>query len=108
MFHSDFKEINRHLAIKSKDGYDKFCNICCYKVQGKANKLLQHLSGQHGLEEGCFLEYGSQSKECIYQNFDEYLANPNVPLKLKVGAKIRRGKKPKNMKKDDRTCSEDT
>ena len=45
MYHSNFKELNKHLAIKSKDGYDKFCSICCYKVQGKANKLRQHLSG---------------------------------------------------------------
>ena len=36
------------------------------------------------------------------------MTNTNVPLKLKVGAKIRRGKKPKNMKNNDRTCSEDT
>ena len=52
--------------------------------------------------------YGEEPKGCIYQNFGEYLTNPNVPLKLKVGSKIRRGFKPKNMKKDDRTCSEDT
>ena len=52
--------------------------------------------------------HGEKPEDCIYQNFDEYLANPNVPLKLKIGAKIRRGKKPKNMKNKDRTCSEDT
>ena len=37
--------------------------------------------------------HGEEPKDCIYQNFGEYLANPNVPLKLKVGAKIRRGNK---------------
>ena len=41
--------------------------------------------------------HGEEPKDCIYQNFDEYLANLNVPLKLKVGAKIRRGKKPKSV-----------
>ena len=52
--------------------------------------------------------YGKEPKDCIYQNFDEYLTNQNVPLKLKLGAKIRRGKKPKSVKVGDRTCSEDT
>ena len=45
MYHIKFKDLNNYLAIKSKDGYDKFCSICSYKAQGKKNKLLQHLSG---------------------------------------------------------------
>ena len=36
------------------------------------------------------------------------MANPNIPLKLKDGAKIRRGKKPKSVIIVDKTCSEGT
>ena len=75
-----FKIQNGHLAILGKNGWDKFCDLCCCKMLGKTQQLKRHIERQHGGKEANFLKYNQQPSYSMYKNWQEYLANPNLEL----------------------------
>ena len=66
----------------------KFCEDCGHKMRGKQQILDRHQQTQHGSSKGNFLGYNSLPKNCKYENFEWFLADPNQELKLKSDHKI--------------------
>ena len=78
-FHLDFESKGGHLSIKGPHKNEKFCGLCCHKMQGTKKKLTAHLKAQHDGHTGDFLKWGEKAPSCQFTNFEECLLDPHEP-----------------------------
>ena len=66
----NFKEVNGDLAIEGKNRYDKFCKICCERLEGTGYKLKRHCGRYHdGVDHGFLKHDDSQPTDCNWENW---------------------------------------
>ena len=91
--HESFFDHKGHLTLPATQRNFKFCCVCGRKVRAHAGSLAKHFRGQHAWAQPQFLAFGEQPIQCMYSNWEEWLADPSRPLLVKAEfGSLRRGR----------------
>ena len=94
-----FRRTRDKITITIKFNTYKFCKQCGYRIRGETRYIRQHYSKHHRGLQPEWLQYGEMPTECCYDNFDDYLRDPEVVPELRPGARCYEPGRPKSPEK---------
>ena len=78
------------IKVPGEKNVHKFCAMCCYVITRGEDRLQRHCNRAHHSYNFGFLQYGFLPliDQWCYENFVDYLEDPNIDLIEKEGNKV--------------------